>query len=243
MIRFRKSSLVRGGLLTAIVLSMAVTLAGIAFAAGGVTIDTGVTTPNMPVYYDADKDGVNEPGELMGNYDAYDLAGGLHFHWSPVEGATHYRVSMIQYTPPNVGPGDPKTEIKVAHHSISDPNGLQFIINSLGVGEPVCLYCVTEIVVIPETAAVVQGEDGSNQVVYTQMPGKMVSKQFVIIGLPRGPEGGCRAGWTVFCADVTDNPEDYQDCLSDYAIARATGFCQACGPENDWCTDQCACEG
>lgn len=143
--------------------------------------DVGIGTPpfitGKPIYYDANADGVSQPGELIGVYDVYNPQLPFHFYWYGRFGAQYYRVSLIQYLPPGKGPDGPSQEVKVSHHSVIDPNGPQFTM-SLSDGA-LCLDCVTVIHVVPETMAVVPDGSGGNTYQYTALPGEMVSEPFV----------------------------------------------------------------
>src|SRR5262245_43626241 len=92
----------------------------------GAGIDSTVMIPHKAISYDANGDGVSQPEELIGEYDVYNATLLLNFHWASVPGATYYRVSLIQYTPPGKAAPSASKEIKIAHHSASDPNGPKF---------------------------------------------------------------------------------------------------------------------
>src|SRR5512147_191240 len=78
------------------------------------TDEVGIDSPPIfaakALYHDANLDGVNQPEELVGSYDVYDVQRHFSFHWSTVPGATFYRVSLIQYPPPGKGGADPGRE-------------------------------------------------------------------------------------------------------------------------------------
>lgn len=167
----------------------------LAQTSSGVGIDTAPYMTNKALYYDANLDGVSQPGELIGNYDVYDVQLPFNFHWATVPGATYYRVSLIQYTPPGKGGSDPSHEINVAHHSASDPNGPRF---SMSVGDSsVCIDCVTVVQVVPETAAL--SADGTS-FVYTPLPGKQLSGPF-LFEYPPPSIGGGGGAFGPMCGD------------------------------------------
>jgi hypothetical protein len=156
---------------------------------GEVGIDTAPYLTNKAIYFDANLDGTDQPEELIGNYDVYNVLLPFNFHWSTVAGAEYYRVSLIQYVPPGKGAPAASHEIKIAHHSASDPNGPRFRM-SVGDG-PVCVDCVTVVQVVPETMSL--GADGVTYV-YTELAGKQVSGPFVFEYPPRATRSGSGSG-------------------------------------------------
>lgn len=193
-----------------------VTVPALAMAAAGAGIDTAPVYTNKALYFDANHDDASQPGELVGSYDVYDIQQPFNFHWAAVPGAAYYRVSLIQYALPGKGEPSPSQEIKIAHHSASDPNGPRF---SMSLDGPVCTDCVTIVKVVPETAA--QGPDGN--MVYTELPGQQVSGPFIFELL--GSSGTHKSELGPLCGDGI--------CSHGEGIKNGPNFCQAdCGPAN-----------
>ncbi len=47
--------------------------------------------------------------------------------------------------------------------------------------------------------------------------------------------GGCRSAWEAYCELVTENEEDYLECLSFYEYAVEMGFCEECADDPESC--------
>ncbi len=156
-------------------------------AAADVTLLTPPLASDLPIYYDANRNGLHESAEFMGRFDVYDGAADLTFSWVKWQGATAYRVSMIQYPLPYVDGRGGSVETKVAHHWFNNPNGLQFTMGSFGFDEPICYGCVTILTVTPEMATqYFDPTTGQYEYEYTPLGPAVASEPFVLQQMP-GP--------------------------------------------------------
>ncbi len=129
-----------------------------------------------PIYPDLNGNGIQEPTELLGYYHVYDWNREIIFEWEPLEHEFYfptasYRVALYQYPLGETnaaGFSVNGNEIKVSHHWASNPNGLQFVVNSFGFDETLCFGCVTQIVVLPEVYnPVINSATGTVEYVYS----------------------------------------------------------------------------
>lgn len=159
----------------------------LAQAGAGITVTSSPMVVGKAIYADANHDGVQQPGELLGTYDVYNPQLYLNFYWTPIAGAAYYRVSLIQYQVPNVGPNGPSQEIGVAHHFAGDPNKTTF---SMTVPPGACFDCVTVVHVVPESVAITHDANGATVYQYTDLPGGLTSLPFVLEFVPRPTPSG-----------------------------------------------------
>jgi hypothetical protein len=200
MLRVRKSTLRWLGIITLVMLVAAAVMARVATAAGGVNITTPPLRTGQATYFDVDRDGINDPEELIGTFTVYDGNKTIDFNWaayafsSGVNGS--YRVSLVQ----NITPLGTATwkEIVIGHHWASNYNGASYTMGPFPAGT--CTYCPGHFLVQPETY--VQLYDPTTQTYeyeYTAIPAALggaavsleQSDDFVLeIFIVAPPEGG-----------------------------------------------------
>lgn len=169
-----------------------------------VGIDSTVMIPHKAIYFDANNDGTNQPEEMVGEYDVYNAAMLLNFHWLAVPDATYYRISLRQYAPPGKGEPSASTLVKVSHHSASDPNGPRF---SMSVGDGLsCLDCVTIVQAQPETMSL--AADGVTRIYTLLGTSSQVSGPFVLEFLPNSRSGSGAGAFGPVCGDGMCTPSE-----------------------------------
>lgn len=160
MMLIQKSFLRKMAAVSLLIVLATVIAASAASAAGTVTI---VTPPAhvSPIYVERDNVAGSSPSELLGTFPVYDGNKEITFSWTPFTFAAGtngaYRVSLWQNTTPFAAVPT-WTQIKVAHHWASNPNGESFTMGSFGFGETVCTTCPTMFTAEPETYVQVYNE-------------------------------------------------------------------------------------
>ena len=154
MLKIKKSVMGRIGRAGALALMLTVMLVGVAAAAGtpGFSITTTPVKTNAPFYVDANKNLIDEPSELVGNFDFYNGNSGITFSWTPVQFPSgldgSYRVSLLQNITPGVGVTPTWRETKVTHHWASA--GTTYTMGAFGYNEAFCAQCPSVFKIVPE---------------------------------------------------------------------------------------------
>ena len=154
MITIRKSVLRRFGIATAVVAVVIASVVSVASASSGATI-TSPSLGKVDVYVDANNNGRNDPGELVGTFTIYP-GSGITLSWAPyhfpagVNGA--YRIALLQNTTP-LGNAT-WVERKVAHDFADNPEGTSnYVFGPFFNYEHIAENLPSRIVVQPETYA------------------------------------------------------------------------------------------